>query len=181
MNKKPTIVSKKTIYNAKYLKLDEVEVALYNNKKKTDSIASRSPAVYILPLTKNNELYLISQYRFMYEKRRRELIAGYIDEKEDPLTAAKRELIEEAGIRAKKWTLIANTEMSGSIINSNLYFYLAQELEISKAQPEEDEDIVVLKTSMQDAVDQVMENRITDLGSKFGILMVNQLQLQNKI
>src|SRR3989344_4613755 len=84
-------------------------------------------AVYIAAFTKKNELILVRQYKAGIDDITLEVPAGYIERGESPLQAAKRELLEETGYRARSWKRIGKfysnpTKMRGGF----LYFFLAE-------------------------------------------------------
>jgi 8-oxo-dGTP pyrophosphatase MutT (NUDIX family) len=89
-----------------------------------------------------------------------------------PLESAKRELKEETGITAKKWTLIQEMQLSNSATDELCYLYLAEDLEFGEAEPEEDEDLRVIKMSFEDAYRLVCEGKIKDSLSVTAILKV---------
>ena len=95
---------------------------------------------------------------------------------EDILDAAKRELLEETGFSAQKWTLISKIHTSNSVCNEVGFIFLAEELHEGQAEPEETEDLIIKKVSLKEAVDLVMNNQITDSISIAGILKIARLK-----
>lgn len=177
----PKVISKKTIFNSKFLRLYEVKLQLRNGKTKIHYNAQRVPTVTILPLTDNYEVYLISQYRYLYGTTRIEAVAGTIDEKEKPLAAAQRELAEEAGITAKKWKTIGELYLAGSYIKAHVSLFLAQELTIGQPKLEDDETISVVKIPLEEAVQKVLAGEITYGSAVNGILLLDRLRRDKKI
>lgn len=86
-------------------------------------------------------ILLVRQYRLPARKYLWELPAGRLDEGETPLKAAKRELIEETGFRAKKWSKLAFFYPSPGFLAESMTIYLAEDLTPGKATPMEDERI----------------------------------------
>src|SRR6185437_7183126 len=110
--------------------------------------------------TDKKEMYLISQYRYTLKSNSLEAVAGFIDEGETPLQAAKRELKEETGMTASSWEEIGKLEIAGSVVRGQTYLFLARDLEIGEAEPEEDEDITLLKMPIKEAVTKVFGGEI---------------------
>jgi 8-oxo-dGTP pyrophosphatase MutT (NUDIX family) len=98
---------------------------------------------------------------------------GHLDT--DPLESAKRELKEETGFTAAKWTFIAHIHTSNSVTDEDGYVFLAEDLTAGETAFEETEDLSVIKVHMKEAIEMVMDNRITDAISVAGILKVARL------
>lgn len=133
-------------------------------------------ATGIIPLDKDGFTWLIGQHRFPLDEYSWEIPEGGCPFTEDVLVAAKRELQEEAGILAKKWTMISKIHTSNSVCNEVGFIFLAEDLEFTEAEPEETEDLQVKKVHIKDAIKMVMENKITDSISVAGLLKVGVLK-----
>ena len=88
------------------------------------------------------------------------------------LEAAKRELKEETGFSAEKYTMIAKIHTSNSVCREVGYIFLAENLTQGDSEPEETEDLQIKKVSLKEAFDLVMNNQITDSLSVAGIMKV---------
>jgi ADP-ribose pyrophosphatase len=133
-------------------------------------------AIGIIPIDENEHTWLVGQFRFPLEEYSWEIPEGGCPINEEPLAAAKRELLEETGLNAKKWTLISKIHTSNSVCNEVGYLFIAEELEEGTASPEETEELEIRKVSLKDALEMVMENKITDSLSVAGILKVARLR-----
>ncbi len=171
----------KEVFKAKLFDVSEVGLKLKSGREVIHHVAKRRPTICVLPLTETNEIYLVSQYRYMLKKDSLELMAGFIDAGEDPLTAAKRELDEETGIKAKKWKELMAVDMSASVFDAVSYLFLAQDLEQGVAHPEEDEDITIIKMPLAQAVEKVITGQMTTTMSIIGILLLDKLIKEKKI
>ena len=127
-------------------------------------------AIGIIPLDNDLNTWLVGQYRFPLEEYSWEIPEGGCPFDEDMLAAAKRELLEETGIVAEKWTHLLKIHTSNSVCNEVGHVFLAEDLNFKDAQPEETEVLHVKKVSLKAAYNLVMENKITDSISIAGIL-----------
>lgn len=175
------IVAEKIVYKARLFEVKEQEVLLPNNKKHIYATVERRPTVNIFPLTDKYELYLISQYRYMFKKRILEAVAGHIDDNETSLVAAKRELREEIGMLASQWEEIARIQKSASVIKETSHIFLARDLEEGKPSPTEGEDIVLVKLPLNEAVAKVMMGEINHSATMVGIFMLDRLRMEKKL
>ena len=133
-------------------------------------------AVGIVPIDDQGYTYLVGQFRFPLEEYSWEIPEGGCPMGEDVLEAAKRELIEETGFFAEKWTLVSKIHTSNSVCNEVGYIYLAENLRQEPANPEETEDLQIKKVSLNEAIEMVMQDKITDSISVAGILKVARLK-----
>lgn len=133
-------------------------------------------AVGVVPLDHNGDTYLVGQYRFPLEEYSWEIPEGGCPFGEDILAAAQRELLEETGLKAEKWTMISKIHTSNSVCNEVGFVFLAETLTEGNAEPEETEDLKIWKVSLKEAFDLVMNNQITDSISIAGILKVARLK-----
>src|SRR5690348_13464057 len=101
------VISQKTVFQAKLFHVEELTFE-ENGKTSFHHNVIRHSTVSVFPLTDSYEIYLISQYRSLYASILYEATAGFVNDKEDPLSAAKRELKEETGIIAKRWIKLAD-------------------------------------------------------------------------
>ena len=119
-------------------------------------------------------ILLERQYRHAAHSMMWELPAGRIDEGETPLTAAKRELIEETGFRARRWKRILHFYVSPGFLDETMTIYLAEGLEAGDAELEADERIATQFFSLSEAIQMALNGRIKDAKTISGILWFAQ-------
>lgn len=164
----------KEILQTKLFTVTEVALTLPDQAHQTHHVVHRKPTVSVFPITEQNELYLVSQYRYMLGKVTLEAMAGFIDAGEDAETAAKRELLEETGITAKKWSVLGNMKLAGSVIDADNHLFVARDVTFGKQNLQDEEDIEVIKLSLDDAVAKVLSGEIDHAASVIGILLVDR-------
>ncbi|MFZ4633116.1 MAG: NUDIX domain-containing protein [Saprospiraceae bacterium] len=127
-------------------------------------------AIGVLPLDREGYTWLVGQYRYTLERYSWEIPEGGGPLGLDPLEAAQRELVEETGIRAKKWTPLMKVHLSNSVTDEVGLAFIAQDLDFGEAQPEETEQLHVNRVPFSDVVDMVLDGQITDVLSVCTVL-----------
>ena len=173
------VLSQKTVFQSKYFRVDQAVIER-NGKTITKDLIIRNETAIILPITPENEIYLVSQYRDALKNVALEVVAGTIEAGDDPLESAKRELAEETGLAAKAWKKIATINLSANLV-STAHVFLAQDLTQNEAHPDDDEEIEVLKIPFEEAVKKVMTGEIAIASNMAAILMLDKLQKKGKI
>lgn len=163
------MVEHKTIYSGPVVVMELDTVELINGKRATRDVVRHSGGVAVLALDEDDMVTLVDQYRYPMGAVVRELPAGKLDhalkgstEKEGHLIGAKRELEEETGLIAGKYTYLGCILASPGFCDEILHMYLAQDLTQKEAKPDEDEFLNVVKLPFATLVEQVMSGEITD-------------------
>ncbi len=134
----------------------------------------KNVAIGIVPLDAQGYTWLVGQYRYTLDRYTWEIPEGGGPMGTDTLDSAKRELLEETGITAKIWTPLLEMHTSNSVTDEYGVAYLAQDLEMGLAQPEETEQLHLRHLPFADVVDMVMQGEITDSLSMIAILKTQQ-------
>ena len=175
------ITSNRAIFEAPQFRIIENTVDYGNGLIKTRTDVYKNSGVSIFPVTDDFEIYLIKQYRYLHGKTVLEGIAGFIDEGESPLEAAKRELKEETGLKANSFKEISQVQVSASVIKASQYLFLAKNLTKTASMPEETEKIELIKLPLNEAAEKVMEGEIEMAFSSVGILMLDKMRREGKL
>jgi len=99
-----------------------------------------------------------------------ELPAGRLDPGEKPLDAAKRELKEETGYTAKKWTKMVSYFASPGYVQERMTLFLAEKLTAGDATPMDDEQIEVRWFKKKELAELIAEGKIEDGKTIIGFL-----------
>ena len=135
----------------------------------------KNRAVAIVPLDKDDNVWLVGQQRYTLDAWSWELPMGGAPLDEPPLAAAKRELREETGLTATSWTEIMQLHPSNSITDELGVIYLAQGLTEGETAFEETEDLEIRALPLADALNMVEAGEITDAISVAALLRVAML------
>lgn len=133
-------------------------------------------AVAIVALDDAGNTWLVGQDRYTLGQYSWELPMGGAPLEEPPLEAAKRELQEETGIRAESWQELMRLHPSNSITDELGIAYVATGLSFGDTQFEETEDLDIRKLPLDQAVDMVLDGKITDAISAAALLRINAVR-----
>jgi 8-oxo-dGDP phosphatase len=137
-------------------------------------IVEHPGAVAILPLHDDATVVMIDQYRHAVGRRLRELPAGLLDTAgEDPVSTARRELVEEVGCTAQDWSVLVDVVSSPGFSDEAVRVFLARGLtEIGRPAGDDDEeaDLSVVRVPLADAVRQVLAGEIVNASTVAGLL-----------
>jgi len=135
----------------------------------------KNKAIGVIAIDDKSNTWLVSQYRYTLNEISWEIPEGGGEMNVDPLESAKRELKEETGLTAGKWTLLTRIHTSNSVTDEEGFIFLAEDLEQGASNPEETEgDLQVKKVPLSEAVDMVLQGEITDSISMVGILLAER-------
>jgi 8-oxo-dGTP pyrophosphatase MutT (NUDIX family) len=173
-------ISGKEIYENPWIKLTEYQVINPSGGKGIyGKVAFKGKAIGILPIDEEGNTWLVGQYRYTLDEYSWEIPMGGVPFDEPTEVGALRELKEETGIVAKKLEFLAKVHTSNSVTDEVGAAYLATQLTFEKPDFEETEDISILKMPFSQALDWVMEGKITDSISMIAILKYAKIQEQH--
>lgn len=127
-------------------------------------------SVVVLPVLDDGRVVLIRQYRHAARQYLWELVAGRMDPGETPKRAAARELLEETGYRAKRFSVFLDVFPTPGFLEERMFILLAEGLTAGKAQPEEDEKIEARAYSLKELKQMIHKGKLRDAKSVAGIL-----------
>ncbi len=163
--------SSKDIYENRWIKVVEDQVIRPNKSEGIyGKIHFRNKAIGIIPLDDELNTWLVGQYRYTLNEYSWEIPMGGAPLDENTLEGAKRELKEETGLMAKKWTKLLKIHTSNSVTDEFGYVFIAEDLTQGEMDWDETEELQVNKLPLKHALELVMENKITDSLSIAGIL-----------
>lgn len=163
-------------FKGRIINLRVDEALLPNGATASREIVEHNGGICIAPLTDNNELIFVKQYRCPYEEVILELPAGKRDNDEDPLEGAKRELKEETGATAAKFISLGQLYPTVAYCSEIIWLYLATELEFSEQNLDEDEFLSVTKIPLDIAAQMVLEGEIKDSKTQVAVLKIKMLK-----
>jgi ADP-ribose pyrophosphatase len=179
----PWVTLKQTdIYQNNWIGVTEHEVINPSGGKGIYGVVHfKNLAIGILPLDEELNTWIVGQYRFPLQAYSWEIIEGGGPHGTDPVESAKRELLEETGLRATEWQEIQRMHLSNSVSDELSIIYIARGLSLGEAEPEETEQLTVRKIPFQAAFEMVMSGEITDSMSVAAILKTQILIQEGRL
>lgn len=135
----------------------------------------KNRAIGIVAMDDNKNIYLVGQYRFVLDRYSWELPEGGGPLDEPPLEAAKRELLEETGLKAAAWAELLTMDLSNSVTDEHAIIFLAKGLSQHTPEPEETELLKIAIEPFEEVFKKVMEGKIEDSMTVAAILKLKVL------
>jgi ADP-ribose pyrophosphatase len=169
------ITSTKEVYKCDLFRVTEDQAEDRSGWKMKRSVVRHNGSAVMMAVDPKNRVMLVRQYRLPAGQYLWELPAGKTDEGETALQAAKRELIEETGLRAKTWKKLTTFFPSPGYVEEKMTIYLATGLTEGEAQPMEDERIETRWFTKKELRDLIASNRILDAKTMIGFFHWSKL------
>jgi ADP-ribose pyrophosphatase len=171
-----TLMSSRTGYQGKLLTLKEDQVALPDGSTGTREYVLHQGAAMVIPLFKDGSILLERQFRYPLRAHFLELPAGKIDPGEEPLAAARRELLEETGYTAADWRRLATLYPCVGYSTEKLELFVARGLTHEGHPGEEGEFLECIRLGLDQALDLVQAGEINDTKTMLGLLWADKLR-----
>lgn len=182
MNLKETTKSQEYMFKGRIINLRRDVAILPDGSEANREVVEHNGGVCVLPLTENNEIIFVKQFRYPYMEELLEIPAGKRDSKdEDPLSCGKRELREETGAESDNFVFLGELYPSPGYVNEVIYMYYADNLTYGECDPDDDEFLDLVKIPFDKAVEMVVSGEIKDAKTQAAVLKVAYLKANNKI
>lgn len=175
-----TIKGTRSVYQGKLMEVFEDEVIKPDGKEGTYSTVRLQDGAGILALDDDGFCYLVKEFRYAFGREDVEIVGGAIDEGEEPLEAARRELREELGIEAEEWTEMGRMYHSTSLVNSSSTLFLAQNLSFTEKDEDSGEQLETVKMPFVEAVEKALTGDFTHATSCVLILRAQHHLQKNR-
>ena len=178
-----TKLSSELIYDGKVVHLYRDAVRLPNGHESIREVVRHVGAVCVLPLFEDGSVLVERQFRYPHDRVLWEIPAGKLDSKaEAHLSAVKRELYEETGYTADRFTSLGLLYTTPAFVDEVIEMYLAEGLhtENDGQHLDEDEFLTVEKLHIDTLCDMVMRGEIPDAKTQVAVLKVKRLLDERK-
>lgn len=156
-----TILSRAQVYRDPWIELTRDEVLRPDGQPGSHCIVQLKAGVSVLALDADNVAHLTEEFHYGVGRTTIEAVSGGIDAHEDVAVAARRELQEELGITADDWLDLGPVDPFTSVVVSPTRLYLARKLRFGTTALEGTEQIRCLRVPFDEAVQMVLDGRIT--------------------
>ena len=170
MAKPVRVLKTREIYKGRLIQVRVDSIIEPGGVRAEREVVHQAGSVVILAHAGDGRIVLVRQYRYPAREFLWELIAGGLEPGEKPLAAARRELLEETGYRARKCRLLFDFFPSPGILTEKMFLVEATELTRSKAQPDADEQIEVGHFTPVQLMKMIKSGRIRDAKTLVGLM-----------
>ncbi|WP_058485415.1 NUDIX domain-containing protein [Defluviitalea phaphyphila] len=173
-------IKQEEIYKGKIISLVKDTIELPDGRTTTRDVVLHNGAAAIVPVDNQGNILFVRQYRHPAKEELIEIPAGTLEKGEDPLECAKRELEEETGYKASKFSYICSMYTAVGFCTEIIHIYLAKDLVKTNQNLDEDEFITIEKYSLKEAIDMIFHGIIKDSKTIAGIFATKELIENNK-
>ena len=167
----------KTIFDGKVIHLHLDDIILPDGKIGFREYCTHNGAVCVIPITDDNEVICVRQYRYAIRQHLLEIPAGKLDSPdENPDEAVRRELREETGATSDDVTFLGLYYGSPALIDEKIYMYLAEDISFVERSLDEDEFLDVEYVHISELLKMVMSGEIKDAKTQTAILKTVMLR-----
>ena len=164
------IVTQQVVYYDPWTSVRKDEVIRPDGKPGTYTVVDVKPGVCVVALDAHDNVHLTEEFHYGVGRVTIEAVSGGIEPEEDALTTARRELREELGIAADTWIDLGTCDPFTANVVSPTRLFLARELAFGPQAPEGTEQIRRVTMPLRDAVQRVLDSRMTHGPSCLAIL-----------
>lgn len=155
------IVETQEVYRDPWFRVDRDDVIRPDGEPGTYTVVHLKPGVCVLALDEDGQVCLTEEFHYAVGRVTFEAVSGGIEEGENPLETAKRELKEELGITAENWREMGTVDPFTASILSPAKMYLATNLTFGTQSLDGTETICLRKMPLKEAARQVIDSEIT--------------------
>ncbi|GGE81381.1 NUDIX domain-containing protein [Massilia psychrophila] len=175
MDLKETRIDGEVAFDGRFLKVTRDRITLPDGAETFREFIRHPGAVVILPLFDDNSVLLERQFRYPLDKVFIEYPAGKIDQGEDHLACAKRELQEETGYTASNWDFLCTIHNAIAYSDEHLELYLARGLTAGPARLDDGEFLETFRATVPELLEMVSSGQITDVKTVIGTFWLEKI------
>lgn len=177
MNLEEKQLSAEYVFEGKIIKVRRDTALLPNGNIASREVVEHNGGVCVLPLTDNDEVLMVRQFRYPYSELVLEIPAGKRDSKDEvPLDCGIRELKEETGALAQKFIPLGELYPTPGYCGEIIWMFLATGLTFGETNFDEDEFLNIEKIPFSQCLEMVMSGEIKDAKTQTAILKTKYLK-----
>ncbi|MCH5202578.1 MAG: NUDIX hydrolase [Oscillospiraceae bacterium] len=174
-------ISSQQVYDGCLLKIYRDEVLLPDGNTSVREYNKHPGAVCVVPITEDNHILMVRQYRYSTRQIMLEIPAGKLEKGETPLENCKRELEEETGAQGYSFITLGGYIGLCAYSDELVHMYMCRVKDFGEQHLDDDEFLTVEKIPFDKAVEMVLNNQIADGKTQVAILKAKYLLDSGKI
>ena len=163
-------ISSETKYEGVIFTITSDTAELENGTTAVRDVLHHSGGVCVIPVTDDNEIFLVRQFRYPFREITTEVPAGKLNPGESHAECGRRELLEETGCTCREYIYLGEMYPTPAYDSEITHIYLAKGLEFNKQKLDEDEFLDVIKLPLSKAAEMVMNGELKDGKTQIAVL-----------
>lgn len=169
-------ISREEIFHGVALHVVKDRILLPDGSESVREISLHNGAAAVIPILPDGRVIMERQFRYAHGRVMLEIPAGKLDTPDEPpLDGAKRELLEETGAVAEKYTYLGSIAPSPALINEIIHVFMAEGISFGESHLDEGEFLEVEYYTLDELYDMVMSGEITDAKTQIAILKAREI------
>ena len=168
-------IEKEVVFEGRIVTVRKDKAELGDGSIAPRELVIHSGGVCVVPLTDDNKVIMVRQFRYAFGEPLLEIPAGKLEKGEEHRSAALRELEEETGAKCTSFEYLGVCYPSVAYLTEKIHMYLARGLSFGKAHLDEGEFLDVMKIPLDEAVEMVMRGEIPDAKTQIALLKTKMI------
>ncbi len=171
---KNKVISSEQVYKGSIFNIRKDKVEINKNKTSSLDVLEHQGAAAVVAINEDNKIVLVKQYRHAIERETIEIPAGKIDDNEEPMDTAIRELKEETGYEIDNIEFLCELLPALGYSNERIFIYLARVKNKGIQNLDFGEDIELMEVDLPTVISMINENIIKDSKTQVGLLLAER-------
>lgn len=168
-------IEKEVVFEGRIVTVRKDKAELGDGSIAPRELVIHSGGVCVVPLTDDNKVIMVRQFRYAFGEPLLEIPAGKLEKGEEHRSAALRELEEETGAKCTSFEYLGVCYPSVAYLTEKIHMYLARGLSFGKAHLDEGEFLDVIRVPLDEAVEMVMRGEIPDAKTQIALLKTKMI------
>lgn len=155
-------IEKEVVFEGRIITVRKDKAELGDGSIAPRELVIHSGGVCVVPLTDDNKVIMVRQFRYAFGEPLLEIPAGKLEKGEDPFEAGKREFKEETGGVAEEYISLGEIYPSPGYTNEIIRLYAAKNITFEEQNLDDDEFLQVCQISFDELIRRIMSGEIKD-------------------